>query len=154
MKKKRLTLVLVLVLVLSLMAGCTGGGTSSDGGNSSGSSVTSDSGDGGSSGAESTGLFTDEIEENATILYWEMQWGSTADYQQVVQTLVDRFNSDNEYGITVEMEMILDRPRLGHRAGCRGDAAARGRADEDRHLSLIHIWARPGRRWDSRRRLF
>lgn len=107
MQKKLLALVLVLVLVLSVMAGCTSSETSSsDGGSSSESSGTSDSSDGESSGAESTGLFTDEIEENATILYWEMQWGATADYQQVVQTLVDRFNSDNEYGITVEMEMI------------------------------------------------
>lgn len=49
--------------------------------------------------------FMDEIEPNATLTYWEMQWAS-GEYKDYVQAMVDQFNSENEYGITVNLEMI------------------------------------------------
>ena len=111
MQKKVLALVMVLALVLCMMAGCSGNASSSTPDSSSSTADSSsempssdDSSD--SSEPAGTGLFMDEIEENATITYWEMQWGGTSDYQAVVQELVDRFNSENEYGIKVDMQMI------------------------------------------------
>lgn len=51
------------------------------------------------------GTFLDEIEPDAELTYWEMHWAS-GDYENYVQTMVDKFNEENEYGIKVNLEMI------------------------------------------------
>ena len=51
------------------------------------------------------GTFMDNIEEGAELTYWEMNWGD-ANYENIVQGFVDKFNEENEYGIKVNLQMI------------------------------------------------
>lgn len=59
----------------------------------------------GSVGVFASADFTAEIEKDAELTYWEMQWAS-GDYKDHVQAMVDKFNKENEYGIKVNLEMI------------------------------------------------
>ncbi len=91
MKKKAvISLLLAMVLVVSMLAGCSSGSSSSTGsGDSEGS-------------ANATGTYDPSvIEEGTTLTFWHAMSG---DNQTTLQELTDKFNAENEYGITVNLE--------------------------------------------------
>lgn len=103
MKFKKVSLVLSAVAILSMTLGTTTWAAESE----TVAAETTEPSDTESTETETpAGTFMDDIEENATLTYWEMQWASGDPYQQTVQKMVDQFNEENEYGITVELQMI------------------------------------------------
>ncbi len=119
MKKRTLSTILCLGLVMGMLQGC---GNSTETKNEPTAEQTetteaeeesvpaqeTDAGEedaGQGEEAVASGSFLDEIEPDATLTYWEMQWAS-GEYQNHVQAMVDQFNTENEYGITVNLEMI------------------------------------------------
>lgn len=102
--KKLLTMLLACSMLAGSLAACSNDTATDTDTSTDTDSTASDSTDT-DADAELTGTFLDDIEEGAEILYWEMKWGGD-DYGDVTQAFVDEFNESNEYGITVNLEMI------------------------------------------------
>ncbi len=103
--KKLLAIILTLSLTVGMLASCSSTETAPEADTTAPDAATPVEDSTEEDATSGTGTFLDEIEEGAEILYWEMQWGNS-EYGDTTQAFVDRFNSENEYGITVNLEMI------------------------------------------------
>ncbi|MBC8532773.1 ABC transporter substrate-binding protein [Yeguia hominis] len=101
MKKQTLSLLLALLLLMTALAGCSGGtGTDASVSESASSEAQSSTPAEDSSAAETPSI------DPCTITYWEMLWGPAESHEAATKKVVDQFNAENEYGITVDVQMI------------------------------------------------
>lgn len=96
MKKKTVSLVLAAIMALGALAGCGGGKTIAEQ-----NQETSAEAEGGSQEGDSAEM-ADASEVNGTeISFWHSMGGVNG---QAIDTLVEQFNKENEYGITVNAQ--------------------------------------------------
>ena len=91
MKKKTVSLLLVAAITVGMLAGCGGGKSSIS---QDGSSDTADS-------SEKVEMADAKDVDGTTITFWHSMGGVNG---QAIDTLVKKFNDENEYGITVEAQ--------------------------------------------------
>ena len=91
MKKKTVSLLLMATMTVGMLAGCGSGKSSisQDG--------TSDTAD----GSEKVEMAAAKDVDGTTITFWHSMGGVNG---QAIDTLVNKFNDENEYGITVEAQ--------------------------------------------------
>lgn len=92
MKKRFVSVLLTAAMAATMFAGCGSSGNSQDG------TTTSDSG---SSEASAIASVDDSKLDGTTITFWHSMGGVNG---EALQALVDKFNKENEYGITVDAQ--------------------------------------------------
>ena len=96
MKKKTVSLVLAAIMALGALAGCGGGKTIAEQNQEASAEA-----EGGSQEGDSAEM-ADASEVNGTeISFWHSMGGVNG---QAIDTLVEQFNKENEYGITVNAQ--------------------------------------------------
>ena len=97
MKKKLIALSLCLAMLAGAAAGCSGGGdTASTGGGDTASTAGETGGDEGGSGDGGSA-------EPTTLTFWN---GFTSTDGDVLTEIVDRYNGENDKGVTIEMDIM------------------------------------------------
>lgn len=96
MKKKLIALSLCLAMLAGTAAGCSGGDTASTGGGDTASTASETGGEEG--GGEEGGSA-----EPTTLTFWN---GFTSTDGDVLTEIVDRYNGENDKGITIEMDIM------------------------------------------------
>ena len=96
MKKKLIALSLCLAMLAGTAAGCSGGDTASTGGGDTASTASETGGEEG--GGEEGGSA-----EPTTLTFWN---GFTSTDGDVLTEIVDRYNGENDKGVTIEMDIM------------------------------------------------
>ena len=91
MKKKTVSLLLVAAMAVGMLAGCGGGK----------SSISQDGSSDAAEGNEKAEMADAKDVDGTTITFWHSMGGVNG---QAIDTLVKKFNDENEYGITVEAQ--------------------------------------------------
>lgn len=91
MKKKLIALSLCLAMLAGTAAGCSGGDTASTGGGDTASTASETGGEEGGSA------------EPTTLTFWN---GFTSTDGDVLTEIVDRYNGENDKGVTIEMDIM------------------------------------------------